>query len=52
MFTARHALSPNIKEKRLVFKGLILLILVSFVQIDAREAVLLLCTWMIVHAHV
>jgi hypothetical protein len=52
MFTARYALSPYIKQTRLVFKGLKLLTLVSFVKIDARKAVLLLCTWMKVHAHV
>jgi hypothetical protein len=52
VYTARHTLSPNIKRKPVVFKWLILLTLVSFVKIDAREAVLLLCTWMIVHAHV
>jgi hypothetical protein len=34
VFTARYALSPNIKQARLV------LTLVSFVKIDAREVVL------------
>jgi hypothetical protein len=52
VYTARHAMGPNVKRKRLVFKWLILLTLVSFVKIDAREEVFLLCTWMIVHAHV
>ena len=52
MFTARYVLSPYIKQTRLVFKGLMLLTLVSFVKIDASKAVLLLCTWMKVPAHV